>query len=313
VITGHTCIRIAATQPFFLTKALGSGPFDGFVTLHHLELPEPILGWTDLYPFRMDEYTRIFRSCGYDEPPCAILLRSALAIAYEDMDTTTLAQFMAHGMPGWTAPFSLFARGCGRLPLLEEIQFTGGSLSDAHVTAFLTALPPTMPRLTCLSLSGVGFGAASFECLADVLKAGLAPALKTLDLSGGARHRRLCDTGATALGAALASGALPALVKVDLQNSSVTSIGLTSIADGLIAAPEPPHLMELNIMDSSVGDDGVAALAAASASHKIQSQNVRRTAVGRAGANSLLAAGIRVDSSRLTFPVDLSNFVPRQV
>ena len=81
--------------------------------------------------------------------------------------------------------------------------------------------------------------------------------------------------------------------------------GLIAIANGLDESPEPSSLAHLRILDSAVGDAGVARLVAVSAAHRITFLEVRRTEVSLSGARCLLAAGIRVDHDRTGWSAQL--------
>lgn len=181
------------------------------------------------------------------------------------------------------------------------------SLSTASLEAFTAAdglhsQTRWLFPLSTLRLPDVGYGLDTVRCVAEKLGAGYAPQLRVLSFSD---HRQLCDEGVAALGAALATGQMSSLEELNLQNNSITSTGVIAIADGLAASPTPCSLARLILMDSLVGDAGVARLAAASSAHRITFLECRRTQVTLAGARALLAAGIRVDHSRTGWTAQL--------
>ena len=88
-----------------------------------------------------------------------------------------------------------------------------------------------------LSLKGHGYGLTAVRCVAEKLGAGYAPQLRQLSFNGSAAHRQLCDQGAAALGAAIATGRLPLLEDLDLQNSSMTSAGEHARMQSLLRSP----------------------------------------------------------------------------
>ena len=238
-------------------------------------------------------------------PPSGMLAYSALVLASSRVDRIRRLKVSADSRPGWSVAYSLLGEAYTRMPSLSSITITAG-VDDASATAFLNALPKIMPRLRRLTLEDSAlYGAATVAALANRLAAGLAPLLTLLNLSGSSDRRHLCDTGAAALGQCLASGQLPNLQRLILQNSHLTSAGVIAIVDGLEASPAAVPLNNLIVMDSQVGDEGMVRLASAIGAHHIRVQECRRTQVGRAGAQALLDAGINVDVNRLPFGQEL--------
>ena len=100
-------------------------------------------------------------------------------------------------------------------------------------------------------------GDADCAALASLLTAARLSVLTSIDLS----HNLVGDSGAAALGRALACGA-PALAKLSLHENAIGDAGLTALADALCPGGSP-GLTHLRFTFNRVGDAGAAGLARA--------------------------------------------------
>ena len=315
--------RVAATQRPVSVKTRANASFSGVVRLE-AKYGEPSKIDEQMYvgPERMT--------------PSAMMMLSALAMSKAPLDGVKQLTVDARSKSNWSMAFSLLGCACDAMPALGRLQLSG-RLDDASATAFFGSLTtaelqvaaagPDDARvetrwlfpLESLHLNGAGYGPRTVRCIAEKLGEGLAPGLRDLSFSGDAASRRLCDDGAAAIGAAFATGKLAQIRRIDLQNSSLTSRGLVAIAngleEGLAASSRPPRLSSLKILDSRIGNDGIARLADVAAAHRITFIECRRTQVGLAGARALLACGIRVDHDRMGLSAqlraELQSFAPR--
>jgi hypothetical protein len=252
--------------------------------------------------------------------PTGMMMLSALVM---ESRPKNIKEVVVHAAcrEGWAEAFALLGCACDTLPQLEMIDISCRaddesmcaffeSLTTAKLQAFTAAEgihyeTKWLFPLRTLRIEGSGYGLATVRCVAQKLGRGFAPQLRVLSFNGNAESRQLNDEGAAALGAAIATGSMSRVEDIDLQNSSLTSAGLIAIANGLAASPLPSSLSRLSILDSAVGDAGVARLADVCSAHRITFLECRRTQVSLAGARSLLAAGIRVDHDRTGWTAQL--------
>eukprot|EP00964_Phaeocystis_antarctica_P142587 scaffold107865_cov64-Phaeocystis_antarctica.AAC.1 len=159
--------------------------------------------------------------------------------------------------------------GVGALPAVTELRLLGMNVGDAGASALAAALGRgALPRLKILSLSDDAIGDAGLVALAPALRRlpaldqlwlisnpfsdeGLAalvapppPAGAPTTTTGGlAKLRVLChsntqvtDAGCAALAAALDSGALPALERLDLNGTPASAAATTAVCEAFARA-----------------------------------------------------------------------------
>ena len=126
-----------------------------------------------------------------------------------------------HGMHMGDAGASAFAAALGRgaLPRLKALRLFNAAIGDAGLVALAAALR-RMPALEALSLEDNPFGDEGLAALVAPLPLpSSAPPpltkLRVLDLE----HTQVSDAGCATLAAALNSGVLPALARLDLDGS----------------------------------------------------------------------------------------------
>jgi len=125
----------------------------------------------------------------------------------------------------------------------------------AEELALLGTLGSVLPALERLTLCEPASGPEGGRQLAAGLGAGALPAVTYLYIY--ATH--VCDAGASALAAALGQGVLPRLKDLALGSAAIGDAGLVALAPAL---RRRPALEWLNLRDSPLGDEGLAALVA---------------------------------------------------
>ena len=160
------------------------------------------------------------------------------------------------GPEGGAALAAALAQGTG----LEDLDLSDNPLTPACGPP-LAALLHRHPGLTRLNLNDTGLEDEGVECIADALAAGAAPNLVDLELS----QNEITPEAAAKLGAALATR--PRLARLNLRDNELESAGVVSIAAGLSAAGKGAGtswaLREVDVSASQVGRKGAVALAAA--------------------------------------------------
>ena len=124
----------------------------------------------------------------------------------------------------------------GALPQLKILALTSTGIGDAGLVALAPALW-RMPALAGLGLIGNPFGDEGLAALlappppagTPPLPAGGLKKLKALDL----RYTEITDAGCAALAAALDSGALPALVQLDLDHILASAAAKDAVREAL--------------------------------------------------------------------------------
>ena len=144
-------------------------------------------------------------------------------------------------------------RSCKELREATWVVCINRGLSAADMTT-LGTLGSVLPALETLSLSEQAAGSDGVQRLAERLGPGALPALIKLDI-----NMHAGDAGASALSAALDRGALPRLKHLNLFNAAVGDAGLVALAPAL---RRRPALETLDLMGNPLGDEGLAALLA---------------------------------------------------
>ena len=143
------------------------------------------------------------------------------------------------------------------VPEAKGLHFENTHLTVADCRALADVIATEgLPKVEEIRLhNNKAFGVESMQALAESLRRGDLPCLKTLSLVENA----IGEVGASALGAALGRGALPRLQKLRIGNNGIGDAGLVALAPALRAQLQ---LKTLGLYSNGIGDDGVAALVA---------------------------------------------------
>ena len=158
-----------------------------------------------------------------------------------------------------------FDMSCTAVSKAVVLDWESSGLTVAHRTALADIFATNgLPRLETLLLAGHQFGDEGVQALAaSLLRSSALPSLTVLNLDGNGLGKLvindILEAGASALGAALGSGALPRLQELWLPCNGISSAALIAMAPGLRALLQ---LEKLSLDHNVIGDDGVAALVA---------------------------------------------------
>ena len=145
-----------------------------------------------------------------------------------------------HGMHMGDAGASAFAAALGRgaLPQLKALRLFNAAIGDAGLVALAAALR-RMPALEALSLEDNPFGDEGLAALVAPLPlpagapppplTGVLTKLRVLDLE----YTQVSDAGCATLAAALNSGALPALARLDLDGIPASAAAIAAVREAL--------------------------------------------------------------------------------
>ena len=145
-------------------------------------------------------------------------------------------------------------RNCKALREAKQVLWCNKGLT-ADELKLLGTLGSVLPALERLDLHQPAAGPDGGRQLAAGLGAGALPAVTWL----GFFDMHVGDAGASALAAALGQGALPRLTSLALSSAAIGDAGLVALAPAL---RRRPALEWLNLRDSPLGDEGLAALVA---------------------------------------------------
>ena len=145
-------------------------------------------------------------------------------------------------------------RNCKALREAKVVYWCNKGLT-ADELKLLGTLGSVLPALERLDLHQPAAGPDGGRQLAAGLGAGALPAVTWL----GFFDMHVGDAGASALAAALGQGALPRLTSLALSSAAIGDAGLVALAPAL---RRRPALEWLNLRDSPLGDEGLAALVA---------------------------------------------------
>ena len=145
-------------------------------------------------------------------------------------------------------------RNCKALREAKMVDWYKKGLT-ADELKLLGTLGSVLPALEELYLWEPAAGPDGGRQLAEGLGAGALPAVTVLLIA----DMHVGDAGASALAAALGQGALPRLKTLYLDHAAIGDAGLVALAPAL---RRRPALESLSLLDSPIGDEGLAALVA---------------------------------------------------
>ena len=208
-----------------------------------------------------DEQGIIFvQLCNVLDPRIAVAFSSANS-ELRALTQALLQQLRADHDVATTLSRKMGMRSCKVLRQAYHISCDFGRLSAADL-AMLGTLGAAMPALGVLwfkkskKSSGGGGHVDGVRLLAEGLGAGALPSVTELSVCNGAH---VGGAGASALAAALGRGALLRLKRLELSSAAIGDAGVVALGPAL---QRLPALEVLDLGNSQLGDEGLAALVA---------------------------------------------------
>ena len=208
-----------------------------------------------------DEQCIIFsKLCNALDPSVAVAFSSANS-ELRALTQALLQQLRADHDVATTLSRKMGMRSCKVLRQAYHISCDFGRLSAADL-AMLGTLGAAMPALGVLwfkkskKSSGGGGHVDGVRLLAEGLGAGALPSVTELSVCNGAH---VGGAGASALAAALGRGALLRLKRLELSSAAIGDAGVVALGPAL---QRLPALEVLDLGNSQLGDEGLAALVA---------------------------------------------------
>ena len=196
--------------------------------------------------------------CNALEPRLAMYFSSASSELRALLTPTLRQQLRADHEAAAALCLKLGLWSCKELREAKQVYWRRGrfnkGLSAANLATLgtLGSLLPALTALIIFDFSGAA-GPDGVQRLVEGLGAGALPAVVLIRFE----RMHVSDAGALAFAAALGRGALPRLEYLVLTNAAIGNAGLVALAPAL---RRMPALVDLDLRDSPLGDEGLVAL-----------------------------------------------------